>query len=45
MPGAYAHITIVNHLREPSRLENLSNFPNETISLILKTLSSVNWVQ
>ena len=31
MPGAYAHITIVNHLREPARLESLPDFPNEII--------------
>lgn len=26
MPGAYAHITLVNHLREPARLEQIAGF-------------------
>lgn len=36
MPGAYAHITLVNHLREPARLESLPDFPFEIIPAILK---------
>ena len=36
MPGAYAHITLVNELREPVRLEGISGFPFEIIPSILK---------
>jgi len=35
MPGAYAHITLVNELKEPQRLERISGFPQEAISAIL----------
>ncbi len=35
MPGAYAHITLVNELREPQRLEKISGFPTEAISALL----------
>ena len=35
MPGAYAHITIVNHLREPQRLEGIADFPIQAIPMIL----------
>ena len=36
MPGAYAHITLVNQLREPSRLEALPDFPNQLIIAVLR---------
>lgn len=36
MPGAYAHMTLVNLLREPSRLEAIPGFPNEAISSVLE---------
>lgn len=35
MPGAYAHITLVNELREPQRLEAVEGFPIAAISAIL----------
>lgn len=35
MPGAYAHITLVNMLREPKRLESIKSFPTDAISAIL----------
>lgn len=35
MPGAYAHITVVNMLREPQRLEAISDFSFEAIPAIL----------
>ncbi len=35
MPGAYAHITLVNILREPQRLEQVPGFPEKAISAIL----------
>lgn len=35
MPGAYAHITLVNVLKEPQRLEAVSNFPRPAISAVL----------
>lgn len=36
MPGAYAHMTLVNLLREPVRLEAIPGFPNEAISAVLE---------
>lgn len=36
MPGAYAHITLVNILKEPRRLEKIPGFPREVIPAILK---------
>jgi hypothetical protein len=36
MPGAYAHLTVVNLLREPARLEAIPGFPDEAISAILE---------
>jgi len=36
MPGAYAHMTLVNLLREPRRLEAIPAFSNEAISAILE---------
>ena len=36
MPGAYAHMTLVNELRETSRLEGISGFPFEIIPPIQK---------
>jgi hypothetical protein len=36
MPGAYAHMTLVNFLREPQRLETIPAFTNEIISAILE---------
>lgn len=36
MPGAYAHITLVNLLREPARLEAIPEFPSEAISAVLE---------
>ena len=38
MPGAYAHITLVNELREPQRLERIPGFPRDAISAILDHL-------
>lgn len=35
MPGAYAHITLVNVLRQPSRLEAVPGFPEAAISAVL----------
>lgn len=35
MPGAYAHITLVNELREPRRLEQIPGFPQKAITAIL----------
>lgn len=35
MPGAYAHITLVNLVREPSRLEAIAEFPEAAIVAIL----------
>lgn len=35
MPGAYAHMTLVNMLREPARLEAIPAFPEEAIPAIL----------
>lgn len=34
MPAAYAHMTLVNILREPRRLENLSDFPRNAIPIL-----------
>lgn len=36
MPGAYAHITLVNILKEPRRLEKIPGFPREVIPVVLK---------
>ncbi len=36
MPGAYAHLTLVNELKEPQRLERIPGFPREAITAILK---------
>ena len=36
MPGTFAHITLVNMLREPQRLEAIPNFPRQIISGLLK---------
>jgi hypothetical protein len=36
MPGAYAHITLVNELKEPQRLELIPGFPRGAIPSILK---------
>lgn len=36
MPGAYAHITLVNEIKEPRRLEEIPGFPREAISAVLK---------
>lgn len=35
MPGAYAHITLVNLLKEPARLEAIPGFPSDAISAVL----------
>lgn len=35
MPGAYAHITLVNELKEPQRLEAIPGFDVEAITAIL----------
>ena len=35
MPGAYAHITLVNMLRETQRLESISGFPVKAIMAVL----------
>ncbi len=36
MPGAYAHMTLVNILRDPIRLEATPGFTNEAISALLE---------
>lgn len=36
MPGAFAHITLVNMLREPQRLEAIPDFPKQIIPGLLK---------
>lgn len=36
MPGSYAHMTLVNLLREPARLEALPGFPDQAISAVLE---------
>lgn len=36
MPGAYAHMTLVNLLREPRRLESIPAFSDQVISAILE---------
>lgn len=36
MPAAYAHITLVNELQEPQRLESIPGFPIEAISALLE---------
>ena len=36
MPGAYAHITMVNELKEPQRLERIPGFPRDAIAAVLK---------
>jgi hypothetical protein len=35
MPGAYAHITLVNHLRLPNHLENIQGFDAEGASAVM----------
>ncbi|MEQ1488259.1 MAG: zinc dependent phospholipase C family protein [Methylotenera sp.] len=35
MPGAFAHITLVNELKEPRRLEAIAGFPVEAITAVL----------
>lgn len=35
MPAAYAHITLVNILREPHRLQAIPGFPREAITAVL----------
>lgn len=35
MPGAYAHITLVNELREPQRLEGIPGFSDDAITSVL----------
>lgn len=35
MPGTYAHLAVVNHLREPARLEAIPGFPIAAIPIIL----------
>ncbi len=36
MPGAYAHITLVNEFRNPERLENIDGFPREAMIALFK---------
>lgn len=36
MPGAYAHMTLVNILRDPTRLEATPGFTDEAISALLE---------
>lgn len=38
MPGAYAHITLVNELRDPAYLEAIPGFPLKAISALLDYL-------
>jgi Zinc dependent phospholipase C len=35
MPGAFAHITLVNELKEPRRLEAIAGFPVQAITSVL----------
>lgn len=35
MPGAYAHITLVNELREPAQLEHIEGFDPDAITALL----------
>jgi len=35
MPGAYAHITLVNQLREPGQLESIPGFVDDAITPVL----------
>ncbi len=35
MPGAYAHITLVNEFREPAQLESIPGFPGSAITSLL----------
>jgi len=35
MPGAYAHISLTNIVKEPNRLESIQGFPNDAISAVL----------
>lgn len=35
MPGAFAHLTLVNELKEPRRLEAIAGFPVEAITAVL----------
>ena len=35
MPGAFAHITLVNELKEPLRLEGISGFNPDAITAVL----------
>lgn len=43
MPGAYAHMTLVNILRKPARLETIPGLPDESISAVLEFLFLRNW--
>lgn len=36
MPGAYAHITLVNVLKEPARLDAIAGFPDAAKAAVLK---------
>lgn len=36
MPGAYAHITVVNLLREPVHLDDIPGFPNEAKVAVMR---------
>ncbi len=36
MPGAYAHLTLVNLLQDPMRLENTAGFPIQAIPTVLR---------
>jgi len=36
MPGAYAHITLVNLAKEPARLEKVPGFPEPAIAAVMK---------
>lgn len=36
MPGAYAHITLVNELREPARLEAIAGMPRAALPVVLE---------
>ncbi len=40
MPGAYAHITLVNILKEPQTLEAIPGFPEEALSAVLDYFKS-----
>ena len=35
MPGAYAHLTLANMLKEPNRLDSMEGFPDEAKFVVM----------